>query len=372
MAGILDNKSRIMDVLVTEIGRRQMASGKMRIEFASFTDSSTFYRPDIASGSADATQRIYFEATNQHQDMITFETDDSGDLLGYEIDSHTSLVGDSVFDKSSTGENLADYLFVSGGKGDFASLSAGIVSSSADHFDDLYSIGSRATFELDKKLKLNTERLSFTIDNSRPFSSGDVTEADVDTIEPFFLDKRLSHLDQFKFLPPVVPGSGPFDSRRLGRFENLNQADDMSYFDLMMELEKSETSVIDQETAINEMSNETEGSTGGSGLQYHKQLMQDVAMENLSVSLTTEASSRERKDIVFEKTSDQNNIVMQMFEVAGSKFTKLDVIDFGEFNIARTPFPGFRSNKRVFFIGKVFLNTARIPTFVNIFTMVID
>tara|TARA_Y100000034_G_scaffold136369_1_gene212433 strand:- start:2812 stop:3918 length:1107 start_codon:yes stop_codon:yes gene_type:complete len=368
MAGILDNKSRIMDVLVTEIGRRQMAAGKMRVEFASFTDSTTFYRPDIASGSADATQRIYFEATGQYQDTITFETDDSGNLLGYEVDSHTSLIGDSIFDKSSTGENLADYLFTSGSN-DFASLSDGIVSSSADHFDDLYSIGSRTSRELDKKLKLSTEQLSFTIDNSRPMAADDIVDTDIDTIEPFFLDKRLSHLDQFKFLPPVVLGTGPVETRRLGSYENLNQADEMSYFDLMLELEGSETSTIDLNSAISDSANETEGSI--SGLQNMQNLIQQSDMANFS-TITTEALPRERKDIVFEEFSDSNNIIIQVFEVAESKFTKLDVIDFGEFNITRTPFPGFKSNKHVFFIGKVFLNTARVPTFVNVFTMVID
>jgi len=59
---------------------------------------------------------------------------------------------------------------------------------------------------------------------------------------------------------------------------------------------------------------------------------------------------------------------MQMFELGNNRFKKLDVIDFGEFNISDSP----RPNKHVFFIGKVYLDSVKIPTFVNLFTMVID
>ena len=50
-----------MDVVITDQGRRQMASGKMKIEFASISDAQVFYEYDAASGSTDATDRIYFE-----------------------------------------------------------------------------------------------------------------------------------------------------------------------------------------------------------------------------------------------------------------------------------------------------------------------
>ena len=84
MAGILDNKTRILDTIVTELGRRQISSGKMKIEYATLTDASAYYEFDPVSGSSDATRRIYFEAPGKRkQDLITFETDDGGKLLGF-------------------------------------------------------------------------------------------------------------------------------------------------------------------------------------------------------------------------------------------------------------------------------------------------
>jgi hypothetical protein len=78
MSGILDPKSRIMDVLLTEEGRRQLANGSIRIEYASFSDSSTFYEMDILSGSSDPSNRLFFECSSSPYDQITFETDDGG------------------------------------------------------------------------------------------------------------------------------------------------------------------------------------------------------------------------------------------------------------------------------------------------------
>ena len=60
---------------------------------------------------------------------------------------------------------------------------------------------------------------------------------------------------------------------------------------------------------------------------------------------------------------------MQMFETGDGKFLKLDVIDFGEFNV---PEDEARPNKHVFFVGKVFIDTYGMPTFINIFTIVMD
>jgi hypothetical protein len=90
MSGILNSKTRIMDVVLTVEGRRQLASGKFVPQFASFTDRHVFYAKDAASGSDDASSYIYFEAGNRVQDQIVIENDDSGLLVPY--DGNTSRV----------------------------------------------------------------------------------------------------------------------------------------------------------------------------------------------------------------------------------------------------------------------------------------
>jgi hypothetical protein len=315
MSGILDNKTRIMDAIITLAGRRQMASGRLRVEFASFTDGGTFYQADVVSGSDDATNRIFFEATSRPQDTITFETDDSGNLIPINTDSDLSIIDGDIFSKSTGSSDYGSYIFASG-SGDFASLSAGIITGSVDNFKNLYMLGTRSPTEIDKNLRLSNTTLSYTIDEDAPFPDATGVEINIDAVEPLFVDKRLSHIDNFKFLPPVFPPVPGFDEGgQLGDYVNLNESDELTYDQLMAEIKRKESFTID-----------------------------------------------------FDSTSSENNIVMQMFETGNGKFLKLDVIDFGEFSTDETS----RANKRVFFIGKVFLDSVKMPTFVNLFTMVID
>lgn len=83
MSGILDNKSRIIDAILTIEGRRQMAEGTFEVSYATFTDSGVCYMPDIENGHEDPTNKIYFEATNLPQDQITFEANDEGKLVPF-------------------------------------------------------------------------------------------------------------------------------------------------------------------------------------------------------------------------------------------------------------------------------------------------
>jgi len=315
MSGILDNKTRIMDAIITLEGRRQMASGRLRFEFASFTDGGTFYLADVVSGSDDATRRVFFEASSRKQDSITFETDDSGNLIPIATDSDKSIVGDEIFSKSDKTSNYGSYTFVSG-TGDFASLSEGIITGSVDNFKNLYMLGSRTQAEEEKNLRLSNTSLNYTINSELPFPNSSGDEINIDAVEPLFIDKRLSHIDNFKFLPPVFPAVPGFsDGGLLGDYVNLNEVDELTYDDLVSEIRGKESFNID-----------------------------------------------------FDSTSDDNNIIMQMFETGDGKFLKLDVIDFGEFSVENDS----RASKRVFFIGKVFLDSVKMPTFVNLFTMVID
>ena len=44
MAGILDKKTRFIDFVVTQEGKRQIASGELKAEYASVTDMHAFYK----------------------------------------------------------------------------------------------------------------------------------------------------------------------------------------------------------------------------------------------------------------------------------------------------------------------------------------
>jgi hypothetical protein len=394
MAGILDSKTRIMDTVVTDTGKRQITSGRLKAEFISFTDGATYYEADAVSGSTDASSRIYFETPgNRRQDFITFETDDSGNLMGYPTDPELSLVGGEIFksDVSASVEDVNSFVFVSG-SGDFASLSAGIVTSSIDHFKQLQMIGTtnsrsksfRQVFDVDKN------SISFSIINTFPWPDGPQdSKCNIDSAEPLFIDKRLSHLPNFKFLPPLTrePLTDPFDLKAereigneglktvLGQYVALNEIDgEITYADLMTHLNGEGSDGIDPgylsdyESAQQISAWSHQGIDGSSTGDVMKTVFGGQQLGVINVSPLDVA--RERHSINFTQTSISNNIVMQMFETDSEKLTfkKLDVIDYGEIVTDEL----LRPTKRVFFVGKIFLNSVNIPVFVNLFTLILD
>jgi hypothetical protein len=59
---------------------------------------------------------------------------------------------------------------------------------------------------------------------------------------------------------------------------------------------------------------------------------------------------------------------MQAFEIDGSTLKKLDMVDFGEATVEGDE----RPNKRIVFIGKVYIDRYQSPTFANIFTIILE
>jgi len=401
MAGILDSKTRILDAVVTEIGRSQIANGGLKVEFASFTDATTYYEADLVSGSTDVTARIYFESPGtKKQDFITFETDDSGKLMGYPINEELTIIGDELFKIDSGSTDLNKLKFVSGAT-DFASLAAGIVTSSIDHLRELYIIGSRPgkiEEEEENKFELSNNNLSFKMTNSYPFQNGfENNIATVDNVEALFYDPRLSHLPNFEYMPPltVEPEEATWEEFYmkfifeylsegykagkdhatlyediakgfLGAYPYFSTIQNYSFQQLKAHLNGDGLGGYDPE----------EGNIGSSfAPPVHDKSNPDNAVDggmDEANTITAYKVNRERHNVSFSKSSLENNIVMQMFEINQDrqKFTKLDIIDFGEFNEEGTS--SARPNKRVFFAGKIFLNSYNIPVFVNLFTIILD
>lgn len=305
--GILDNKSRFIDTLLTLEGRRQLAEGKMRIEFVSFTDADAFYSADVSSGSSEPSDRLYLEAASLPYDQITFEADDAGRLTPYRGSNLGVIDGKIISGTAGTTTIVTGSAFVS--------LSETLLDSSIENFRKLYAIRTNDAFSDDeRKFATNINDISFNITNAKPFKQTEVKSALVDQIESLFQDKRLSHLPNFMYLPPENASAGT--PTKLGNYPLLGQKKNK------------------------------------------------LSYEELSVDL----SKKERSTVVFDPTSQQNNIIAQIFEVKQDRLQKLDVIDYGDVVTNDSLYP----EKRVFFVGKVFIDNFGAQTFVNMFTLVFE
>lgn len=259
----------------------------------------------------DETYRICFEASSLPQDQVTFEADDSGKLMAFRGSGLTILAG-QVFSGSSVELQTGSQ---------FASLSDQLLNSaSIDAFTKLRILGSPDFFEQRfNEFIIGNDNISFKITDGLPISSSAMQTATVDQVESLFMDKRLSHVPNFKYLPPVNRARVGSSTSSLGVFPSLGQAPIITEKDLDAEL------AFSRQTGFEET-------------------------------------------VSFLQTSKTNNLVCQMFEVSGNSMVKLDVIDFGLFNL--TGGSDNVSTSHVFFVGKVFVDSFGTSTFINMFSLI--
>lgn len=347
--GILDNKSRIMDVIVTKEGRRQLGRNQFKPMFASFSDKNVFYEADIVSGSSDATLRIQFEAANLPVDQVILEYDDSGKLMG-SPDPKVQSIGTGIFETADSGEtNLAT-------GNDLIDAANKLVSSSFTNLraHSLLTSNNTSITEDNKfNFSISKNSIDFLVNNIIPFRSHpNKNIVDLDDVETLLFDRRVNHIPNFKFLPPLRK-----DGIKLGNYFDLNQSETLTFQDLMKELgslpvddnDQSDTRSVDMFGPVEE-----------SFLNSIKDVM-------------NQRNSRPSKTIKFESTTDSNNLLCQVFEIKNesnnSSFRKLNVIDFGTF-IDKSDVN--RQEKHVFFVGKIEANSYKILNFTNLFTLIFD
>lgn len=326
--GLLDSKTRILDTQVTLEGRRQISTGRFKVEWVSLSDSLTFYEPDVVSGSSDATARIYLETCHLPQDQITFEADDSGRLQPFRNDKNIQVHNGKIFTGSQniTGSFANDFELIENDQ--FASLASSLLSSSLDNFKKVRMIGTIDPIFEDSEFLAGPTDIEFIITDDGPISDVAEQTANINHLESFFQDRRMMHLDNFMYLPPVtkiddpaVDLTNPEHTRkfRIGEYAALGQTGRTDYSDFEQELATAER-------------------TGFC------------------------------KTVRFDPTSRNNRIAVQFFEIRKNDVLKLDAIDYGTHTTGDPDYP----LKKVYFLGKVLVDDNGNYTFIHLFTLVFE
>lgn len=330
MSGLLDSKERIMDTIVTLEGRRQIADGKLKIEYVSFTDGATFYSLDAISGSADVTSRLYFEQGHLPQDQITFEADDSGKLKpfknsqGIQVLGGTIPVPATVTSDLFSGSQISTYNFLTGSV--FSSTAESLLASSADNFKKLYVIGTKDVLFLEEEnTKLSKQTITFKVTENNLLTTNEKVK-DLVILPSIFNDKKFNKVKNFKYLPPI--------NRIYDKFVNRKDP------------EVIEDNSIGNYPALSDF----KGNYGFEELNNELSVLEDKGF---------------KETIYFDSTSLANKLFSQFFEITGTSLQKLDVLEFGTFKHEN-------KIKQVFFVGKVFLDEYENNTFVKIFTLIFE
>ena len=352
MSGILDKKVKFIDFLITQEGRKQMSLGGLRPTYASFSDNCVDYK-SLSGSTKEASKKLYFETPPAlAHDQIVYETDDRGKLLVGENSEKFSIINDDVYLLTASNGVTLEYLSVTGSQ--FSSTSNLIKENAIESFKKNKFIRTLSGFNEDSKnFKTSIDNHTFVISNSIPFPKGPLTSKfNIDHAETFMFDPKLAHNTNFMFLPPKNE-----DGSDYGKHSDLRSLNKMDFEDIKKSLGVEKIPEYDSFKEENSV------------LNYEG----DLVIKNRAPNLPFESTllSKECAQIYFPETSDFNNFIAQMYEedFVNGKITKLDVIDAGEFD---DEIDEEKPVKHVYYVGKILFDSKDIPSFVNIFTIILD
>ena len=309
--GLLDPKSRVLDVVLTDQGRRALAKNDLKISFYSLSDGATFYQGDVASGSADVASRIYAEcATDLPQDTISLLVNDARQITGLRstaISGSTSVYGGHIVRGVTNSRVLTG--------SDFTSSVGQVMSSSLENLKNNFILGTVDDFFQDDDFVVAPTNVSFKLNDASGASNQTVN---VSALAGFFQDPLLSHIPNFMYLPPVnKPSETLVAPTLLGVYSSLGGDVTYDYSDVKREMGDSR-------------------------------------------------KLGRVRTFKFDPAPRDNNIHLQIFEQTASGLSKLDVVDFGTYR-------GDSGDPvRVVFAGKVYLDDFGVETFVRLFTITLE
>jgi hypothetical protein len=314
MAGILNNKERIIDFIITSEGKKLINSGNFIIDYATLTDLSAFYSGiEQADGSFvvdDSIDKIQFEAVDRFQDIIVPELEEG--VTTRTLRTAEGILSGKSFQSGSIIINNAPYYNVLTGSlviNESDKLLRGI----GNNFKDQKILATEDPFSDSSDFKLSASEASFKI--GKTWNKADENgQINLEESPSIYADKHFSHLPNFKYLPPI---------------------------NVTKDSEDNDIPLADYPAFIPE-----------NNVYEWGEIIRDLI-------------NKQSFDLKFIENSRDGNILGQAFEINNNGIEKLTIIDYGEFDdgeINSEPI-------RVFFIGKILKDINGTENFIKLFTL---
>jgi len=317
VAGILDPKTRVMDFIMTELGREQAAQGEMRIKYATFTDRAAFYSSGSIKGVADpAENRLYFEAASSPHDSIVIESDFDGNIKPFDADEFKIDGSDVIKQTALPGQDIVLKT------GQILPIASKILNSITSSIESTQYIRTTDLFIEDRDFVAEPKTLFYSYNDdpdlpSSPYSESAKSVVLVDQLTSLFQDKKLAHIPSFHFLPPRnMPSPENNDGNSLGEYAKFRDEYD------------------------------------------DKQNPRKAYDDSLN-------SGFEKRRIYFNERTPDNNLIVQPFHFSEDGVDKLSVVDGGQYVKETTG-----ERRHVFYIGRLFADTKKTTTYIHLFTLV--
>lgn len=309
MSGIIDSKQRIIDFTLTRQAKEQLSRGELRIRFATFSDSQTFY--EGTNGIADdASNRIMLESFQRIQDQIVPVAVQNGQILNYQV-GDIRLVDNTILSGSTAlttpGDTYQSFL-----SGTFTNFQENYILSERDDF-----------FNESQQFGIEDTQINFKVrDIPEAFLQQEFTAED---FRPLILDPRFSAISNFAYRPPVDLFPDSTDSEEVRSIREEYFAD-----------------------------------ISGFGNRFRNIAEYQSAVNELRVSLEQVYSSR-KLDIT--SVDNRPDIVVQFFmEEQEGEISKLVSIDMGMDNQGR----------HIYQVGKLLTDNQGVDRFVDSLMVVIS
>ena len=189
MSGVLDNKKRVLDVILTELGRDQMNRGEFEVSFVTFSDKGAQYVDDGTGVAASILDNLYFETYSSPTDEIIPEIDNEGDFVLTKKISPTLTVSNGIlYELNDEGYQVVDA---------FENISS-FTDVTTKRWSGLQILRTESAIP---DFNPNLERFTLEITNS-------ASPKNVESLKPILVDPRFVGNINTMYLPPVSEQNG--------------------------------------------------------------------------------------------------------------------------------------------------------------------
>jgi len=315
MAGFLDPKQRVMDVIITELGRQQMMKGEFDVKYVSFSDKGVDYRDQGDGVLEPITDRLFFESFSLASDEIIPEIDSLGKFIINQEMPGTLEVRDGVLYEQNP---IGSYSEIDG----YSKVTT-FADNTTRRFRNLEILNTVSNVD-----EFSVNQTEFTVQASPTLETNIIGPTDIEVLTPLSLDPRFENQINMRYLPPLFTNTAG-ESVPFGSYNKWTDSNGASLDPLNVE-------------------------------NYQKRID-----EIRSSTLTGTSSCKITLGPDDSEAYEHYNILGQVFVSKQQSIKKYIVIDAGEFkdieNVAIA---------RIYFLGFVYKDSLGITKFVREFSIV--
>lgn len=196
MSGLLDKKTRILDFIITDVGKQELTKGELSFDYVAFSDLSAQYSKDP---DLDHTQLLTFEASSLPSDLFIHDLENNGRLLTTNMTNGPpeNIVAGVIADEGEAPSQIAIDNFNKFVKNLIIPLSNQSVVTNLQQFVDR------------DEFLISPEKISFVVADNTPIKIGVPHIKNINALPNIFQDKDLKTKANFRFLPPINSNTTP-------------------------------------------------------------------------------------------------------------------------------------------------------------------